>query len=818
MRIGRLFAIAALCAGVLDAELARGFVWPSTVDRVGKELRAAEPAVRRRAALALFQLPPRAIARLATPALNDADPDVRVAALEALLTVRAPRLAERVAPWLGDGDARVRRAAAAALFRLPYPPAVPALGRVLSDPDASVRVAAANALGVSGAKTALVPLLGRIDDVEPEVREAVARALARLGDSGAVVPLIGKIQDTRPNVRKSVAAALGVLGDPRAEGALLLLLRDADEAVRVAALGSLGRIKAADAAATVTSLLSTERRPAVREAALLALADMPPRAALDALVRALGEEDPRDRSPVRAALVHAGARAVPVLTQCLEGQPAFDLGDGCALALGEIGAPGSADLVIAAFRRGVVRPAAALNALAAAGDRRALPTVFEYLSAEDAWVRRAALEAAVALLDPAEPDGRAVEPIARALDAAHERRSERAALVELLGRTGSPRAAPLLSRVAAGATDPSLRLAAIVALGSVGRAGQDAALLAALSDDDPRLRLAAALSLRKTGAAGTAGVLIERLERAAEQDRDALAIALAGPLAATSDRAVVEQVVDLARRDPSARRDALVEAAGAAPGALSTPVLAAYARQSADASVRAKVAEALAGKAEARSALLALARDGDASVRANAVWSLGSIAGASEVDAAKAALGDPDAAVAGNAAALLGRLLVRGVKVAPLLCSALAEGRAYVRANALVGLALAGVRCPDGEERPLIDDGVDLVRRAAARLLAVAPTAEDRGRLTRCADEEPSPDVAAACASPRPKSLARGTASVSVFVVPAGATDPLPRAPFALVLPDGFVRLGQADLRGSVFERDAPRGTLRLALAAPFVP
>jgi hypothetical protein len=135
--------------------------------------------------------------------------------------------------------------------------------------------------------------------------------------------------------------------------------------------------------------------------------------------------------------------------------------------------------------------------------------------------------------------------------------------------------------------------------------------------------------------------------------------------------------------------------------------------------------------------------------------------------------------------------------------------------NALAGLRFAGVRCAGGDERALLDDAVDLVRAAAARLIAVTPTAEDRVRLARCVDEEVNPDVAAACAAPRAAHRAGG--ALTVFVVPAGGTEPVPRAAFALVLPDGFVRLGQADLRGSVFERDAPRGTFRLALAAPFV-
>ena len=77
------------------------------------------------------------------------------------------------------------------------------------------------------------------------------------------------------------------------------------------------------------------------------------------------------------------------------------------------------------------------------------------------------MEAAAALLDPVEPDGRAVEPILRALDVAHGRRSERIALAVLLGRTGVPRAAPILVAMGRDTADPGTRFAAIQALGSL---------------------------------------------------------------------------------------------------------------------------------------------------------------------------------------------------------------------------------------------------------------------------------------------------------------------------------------------------------------
>jgi len=390
--VRRAVAGLALLLGTLAGD-ASAFVWPSTVDKTARDLGSPDVATRRRAARQLSELPAESARRIGLVALGDPDADVRVAALEALEETRAVGLGERVAAWLGDQDARVRRAAADALARSPYPPAVAALGRILADPDPAVRAAAARALGWSAQPAAVGPLLGRLDDNEPEVREAVTLALARLGDRSAVVPLVGKIQDSRPNVRRSVAVALGALGDARASSALALALRDNDEIVRVAALQALGRIHAEDAVVTIVSLLEDEHRPQVREAALGALSQIPSAASIDALIRALSTDDPRERSPVRAALVRAGGAAVAKLRACLSGQPPVVLADGCALSLGEIGDKGVADAIASALSRGVVRPEAGLRALGASGDPRGLETALEYLSADDPWVRKAAIKA-----------------------------------------------------------------------------------------------------------------------------------------------------------------------------------------------------------------------------------------------------------------------------------------------------------------------------------------------------------------------------------------------------------------------------------------
>jgi HEAT repeat protein len=568
-------------------------------------------------------------------------------------------------------------------------------------------------------------------------------------------------------------------------------------------------------------LLEEERRPQVREAALQTLAQIPTDAGIDALMRALSSDDPREKSPVRTALVRTGARAVPRLTACLAGQPTFNLADGCALAIGEIRAEGAIDAISQALRRGVVRPRAALAALAACRDHRALAIVIEYLAADDPWVRRAAVEAAHALLDQTEPDGRAVEPILRALDAAHNRKAESIALVALLGKTGSARAASTLAALAKDKADPALRLAAIDALGLVDHAAEEGVIVRALSDEYTAIRLAAALALRRSATKTSAGALLDLYERAAEQDRRALLIALGGPLSVTTDPAVLARVERLILASDGEDRDHLVEALGRARGKLgSAPLLRLVDGGGADAPTRAKVAEALATHAEAIAALRRLATDGDPSVRANAVWALGSVAPADDIAALTARLADADPSVAGNAAATIGRIGIRGAPVASILCAALDSAFPYVRTNALAALTMLRDRCaPETARSLLASDPSEVVRAAAARLVSRVPSADkdkDRLALGRCAESDPSGDVAASCVSGA-EALPARTVDVSVYVVPTGATAPVPQSPFALFRADGLVRLGITDRAGSVYEHDAPRGTLKLGIPAPLM-
>ena len=699
--------------------------------------------------------------------------------------------------------------------------AVAALGRVLSDPDADVRAAAAEALGVSGTQAAVMPLLGHLDDSVPNVRAAVVKALARLGDRRAVVPLIGKVQDTRPSVRQAVAEALGELGDDRASSALVLALRDVSEDVRIAALLALGKLGSDQSVLAITSMLEAETRSPVRAAALDSLAAIGSERGLDTLVETLDSKGSEDRRVAREAIGRVGAKAMPKLEQCLVGQPSALLAAGCVRALGEIGEGVDPGAVVGALRRGVVKPRPALRALARLGDPRGLPTVLEHLFDADPFVRRAAIDAAVELLDPAKPDGRAVEPIVRALDAARRNKAERVALASLLGRTGSPRAVKTLLPLAAVEDDVRLRTAAIEALGLIGPAGQDAVLMEALDAEQASVRLVSAIALRRAASGSSADKLLDRLDRAAEQDRAAIAIALGGALGHSKDGSAATRAYQRMLESRDAERDAMIEAVGRASDPGVVKQLARFAATATSVADRAKVAEALASRPSARETLLTLATDADGSVRANAVWGLGTVGRVADVKAVVAAAADRDVAVAGNAVASLGRIGARTSQQAVVgpLCKALSDSRSYVRANALAALGVAGARCGDGSPARslLVRDRATVVRSAAAALLTRVPSkdaAADRRALSQCSASDPEGEVAARCASEKTKEP-DGVDPVSVYVVPVGESEPAARAPFALVLANGLMRLGLTDRRGAVLEAAAPRGQVRLAVPAP---
>ncbi|HEX6276451.1 MAG TPA: HEAT repeat domain-containing protein [Polyangiaceae bacterium] len=810
----RLLVIAVAALGLLGSEGAAASIWPTSTRRLEADLVSSDLEVRRRAARRLGEVRGPGGKALVERALGDPDVEVRLAALEAGRALELEDFGARVAPWLSDPEPRIRLAAANVLALAPSPQAIGALARASSDTDPNVRSSVARALSASDSPEATLPLLGRLDDPVPDVRREVVAALGRLRDPRAVVPLLGKVEDTVPAVRQAVVRSLGELGDPRAVSALVLVLRDADEGVRVEALEALGRLGDKASTANVIAALGGATG-ATRRAAANALARLGTPEALAALVGELVREQPDDeRATLVAAFRRAGKAALPALRECLVSRLAFSRVDGCAIAVGWLGDASDVPRLREALERGRLTPSAALATFARLGDPSAQSVVLERVTAPDPATRAAARAALGELLEPRRSDGRAVDPLLRALGARRIPLAERAELALLLGRTGSPRALEPLTALSGGGSPPALVAASLEGLGHLPEGVADTALVRGLDHEDGEVRRAAALAIRRAGSGRILATLLGRLERAAEQDRTALGLALPGPVARSRDARLVTRLERSMQSSRGAERDMLVDALAASPLAEAARGLVALAR-SADPVDRRKAAEGLAGRAEGRGALAALAADREASVRAAALWSLGSAGTKDDVPLLARGLADRDVMAAANAAAALGRVAARSrLDVSAALCGALDDERAYVRANVLRALGASSGRCAGSVARLLARDRVAVVRAAAAGYLVRSPGAPDRKALERCAAEDPSPSVAAVCATGLPAAPV-ATEAVLVYVVPAGELEAVPGAPFALELADGTYRLGLADRRGAVFERFAPQGEVELGIPGP---
>jgi cellulose synthase operon protein C len=826
MRRISLVAVFLLAALATSADRAEALVWPDVPERVERGLASPDPTSRRLAARDLAGIGGQRATPLILKALGDPDVEVRLAAAQSAVRLRVAAATDVAIGWLGEREARLRVSACEVAHAMPNPRVVQPLARALGDSDPQVRTTCADALGASGSPEAVAPLAGKLDDATPNVRAQVARALARLGDPRAVVPLVGKVQDSVPDVRQAVVRALGDLGDNRATQALLLALRDNVAEVKVEALSALGRLRAPDAVDPIAPL-ALERNPGVRQSALVALGRIGNPAAVRALIKALGTQEDAaaglERTPVRDALVAAGPPAIPELTALLDRPVSATVATSAAWVLGELRATSSANAIVAALRKGTLPPGAALRALAGAGTPEQVPVVLEFVADPSPTTREEALRAATALLDPARPDGRAVEPLAATLKNPRTSPRERAAVATLLGRTGAPRAAVELVGLVS-AKDEALRLAAIDALGALGAAAAasptpnapspgDDALVPLLADVDPAVRLHTSVALAASGGAKAKRALLQKLDGGEELDRFALLGAIGGVLERQPDDASARRVFRELAVAAGPERDAVIEAAGRArlPSVVEALATAAKSPDIDDRRSTATILGAHTGSARALSVLRGLTTDSDSSVRLEAAFALGGTGDPGAVPILLQLAKGGDADLATNAAAALARIGKRG-PTGDALCAMLADGRPAVRANALAGIALQGRRCDAKRERKLLlEDPSDLVRANAARAITAAPVPEDRVALDRCVASDRSAEVARLCRPRAATTAPRRPQAVTVFVVGEGATSTArPRAPFLLQYEDGVLRAGVADRRGATFDPAAPAGEVTL--------
>jgi cellulose synthase operon protein C len=775
--------------------------WPTATMRAEAGLAAKLPEERVKAVRGFLKLPRGAVVRLLPKALNDEAIVVRIAAAEAALALNVASAAEWVVPWLNDSDDRLRRVAVRVLGAFTLSDAAfAALTRALSDTQPEVRREAALALGRARKPEAVPALLARLDDNDPNVQVANINALAGLRDARAVVPLINKLQEPRSAVRRAAAHALARLKDERATGALLLALADSDETVRLAAVAALGALRDAQAIEPLSVVLTRDRLIRVRVAAASALGQFRAAPAASVLLEALADPRPEVADAAERALAQQTELA-PALQSCLSGGGG-PKAEACARLLAVVEPGTCAQALTAALRHGVISAAVALDALAMATDPAALPVVLEHLADAAESVRGHAVRAADQLL-ARQPDGRAVEPIQRALASTKLDQGEVPALLELLGRTGAQRTETVLAGYLE-ATPVSVRISALTGLGYLAAySGNPGPVLDALADPHPGVRWATVQMIRNAAPASWAEALLDRLEFAPGQDREAVRLALAGPVSRSFQPDIAERLVQRILRADVAENDRLLEALSRMPRA--EPYLKRITVAARQALVP-KLAEVLGGHANFEAELRGWLASARPEWRATAAWSLGLKGSAQALPELLQALEAPDAAVASNAiaaAALVAKRAPRNITAE--LCRALARDVGYAQANALVGLRLLGARCAGARERSLLGPShVAVVRERAAWLLSSVPgpdQREDAQALESCAEQDPDAAVAQACrGESSPPQFTEAGPGTTLFVTPNQAVAPTPRRPFGLVSQGGFIRMGWSDRGGAIWE------------------
>jgi HEAT repeat protein len=315
----------------------------------------------------------------------------------------------------------------------------------LVQPDPLLRAAAARALGRRRDPEALDALVRRFEaeaseEGEGEELELLADAIAELAapragaaDLGrrAARMLAGRLTGASEGYRMAAARVLGRIGSGPDAEALALLLSDPSPGVRRAAVEALACL-AEGALPEPLRMACADESPAVRIAAAAALARSGDPRVLDDLDRLASDED----ATVRAAAVRAAGAVAPRGAEALARR----------LALLERGAAEGGPVAMAA-----------LEALQALGDPRAVPIAAPLLESDAPELVRAA----VACLGRV-AEARDLEGLASLI--AHPSWAVRAECIRVLAERGIARAVPALLRRLEAERDEFVREALLRAL------------------------------------------------------------------------------------------------------------------------------------------------------------------------------------------------------------------------------------------------------------------------------------------------------------------------------------------------------------------
>ncbi|HEX6834987.1 MAG TPA: HEAT repeat domain-containing protein, partial [Polyangia bacterium] len=465
---------------------------PAVAPLVDVLARGQPDALRARAAFALGQIARAVSAPEAVDALIAAlDRDELAAAAHEALVRVGPRAVAPLAARLAD-----ERPDRAALY-------VDLLRELGSKEAAAV------------ATPVLLDELGRGRMPEEPIVDALGAMLRAPGkhDERLMVTLVSLLRAPSGAVRRHAAEALRGSVDARAISALAAAVGDDEREVRVTVIGELGRLGAKEARPELErALASSDEETAA--AAARALGQLGDRGAVEPLVAALGRSERRVRREAADALARvADNAALPSLLRAVR-TAAPDRRATAIVALGGVArhrSDATARELLLGYAEGNDASAAlaALDALAAMGDRAAVPRLSRIVDSRfDDDVRQRAL---AALGDIG--GNEAMHTLVTMLVGDFGDPRVRAEAAWGLGKARHPSDAALAALTGAlRASAPSVRANAAAALYRLGRAPDE--LMHLLDDRDPAVRGNAALALARTKSARPA------LSRLAEHDED----------------------------------------------------------------------------------------------------------------------------------------------------------------------------------------------------------------------------------------------------------------------------------------------------------
>lgn len=470
-----------------------------------------------------------ALARGALRQRIDAQPDER--ALVELLSEIADaddtaRLVERIDAH--RHGANMRAAASAGLGRIANAPAVDALLGMLDDPSETLRISALDALREAGAAvepSRIEPLLA-----SPITRRAAAAVLGQSRSPDAVDPLVMLLLDAMAGVRAAAVVALARLDD------------ELDDAGHTYVVGA--ALSRADAIVKerLRGLLEHRAAP-VRQAAMRLCALAGDVDAITVLLEVMDDPVALDRGIAMVAAFGASANAV---LRVAAGRVAPSQREQLFRLIGAL-PPGRVDpLLLECLTSGLGdggedASVAAAESLALIGDRTCLAPLYRAM-AQDGRLGESAADAVAAILGRGTNSAEDLTLIVGSpwpSEAALARN-----LCRVAGALGSSRWAPSLVGLL-GSADPSVRVAAAIALGSVPGDHEGADALAfALADEEPLVRAAACRALGQLAVPQAPQALLSATHDRAPQVRAAAVSALVmldNPIALPRLRAIVAE-------------------------------------------------------------------------------------------------------------------------------------------------------------------------------------------------------------------------------------------------------------------------------------